>query len=121
MVHAAFCKLTRRNVGCIRARFEQSYLPEHQGTRTVVLRVLDVLEPVRKVDENYDGKVPVPAAGSLVFRTHQQRGSKPWSLCLDKRAGRTAGQRSLSHALDVLWSEDKKSCRPSGDSRLPNP
>ncbi|OBZ74662.1 hypothetical protein A0H81_05058 [Grifola frondosa] len=44
--------------------FERSTLPQHRGTRTVVFRVVKIVEPVRLRFPEYDGYVSEPREGS---------------------------------------------------------
>lgn len=52
------------------ARFELSTLPEHSGTRRVVIRVLEILRPVEPLHpDTYDGHKRAPEEGSLLYTT----------------------------------------------------
>ncbi|GLB38723.1 hypothetical protein LshimejAT787_0505880 [Lyophyllum shimeji] len=46
--------------GCVLLRFERSTMPENAGTRTVVLRVLKTLEPVKAVIPAHNMRIPEP-------------------------------------------------------------
>ncbi|KAF8074031.1 hypothetical protein FPV67DRAFT_1480389 [Lyophyllum atratum] len=75
--------------GRILVRFERSTLPQHVGTRSLVLRVLDILEPIKAVIPGYDMHLPVPKEGGLVETHHggPYPGStppRPWSINLDR-------------------------------------
>ncbi|GLB43324.1 hypothetical protein LshimejAT787_1302250 [Lyophyllum shimeji] len=52
--------------GRVLLRFERSTLPEHDGTNTLVIRVLKVLEPIKCRIPGYDMRLPIPEAGKLV-------------------------------------------------------
>lgn len=58
--------------------FEHSTLPEHSHKPTLVLRVLKIIDPVECIIPGYDGHVPKPVEGSLVYR-HGKHGLKVWS------------------------------------------
>jgi hypothetical protein len=47
------------------ARFERSTLPEHKGTRTLVLRILKIITPVKCVITLYEGHIVPPQEGKL--------------------------------------------------------
>jgi hypothetical protein len=49
-------------------RFELSTLPEHSGSQQVVVRCLKFQDPVTCVIPNYDGWVPLPQEGELLYR-----------------------------------------------------
>ena len=51
-------------LGSALARFERSTFPEHKGTRTVVLRFLKIILPLKCVIPLYDGYV-VPSKEGL--------------------------------------------------------
>ncbi|KAF8074030.1 hypothetical protein FPV67DRAFT_782767 [Lyophyllum atratum] len=73
--------------GRILVRFERSTLPQHAGTRSVVLRVLDIIEPIRVAHPGYDMYLPIPKKGCLV-ETHSSGlhpgAPRPWSINLDR-------------------------------------
>ena len=52
-------------------RFERSTLPEHEGTRTVVLRILKIITPVKCVIPLYEGYIAPPKEGELHRRTEK--------------------------------------------------
>ena len=56
-------------VGSALARFELSTLPEHKGTRTVVLHSLKIITPLKCVIPLYDGFICCPKEGELHRRT----------------------------------------------------
>ena len=85
-------------VGIALARFERSTLPDHVGTRTVVLRFLKIMSPVKCVIPHYDGYIVPPKEGEL----HRKSGLgaknlnlRAWSADIDKRV-------SL-RCLQLLW------------------
>ena len=91
-------------VGTALARFERSTLPEHKGTRTVVLRFLKIITPVRCVFPLYDG---CPKEGELhrILRRIPKNASKKavdqtvWSLNIDRPK---ISQRSMRQSLQLL-------------------
>ena len=73
-------------------RFELSTLPEHAGTKTVVMRVVKLVG----VPGPYKGE-DRPQEGALVFR-HNPTGGKPRVFCL--RVDRNSpenGKKGFSH------------------------
>ncbi|KAJ7471974.1 hypothetical protein FB451DRAFT_1251570 [Mycena latifolia] len=63
-----FRPLVRPYSGHALAQFELSSLREHAGTTTVVMRIVKMLTPPTCVLPDYDGYVPPPAEGELVYR-----------------------------------------------------
>ncbi|KAF8074044.1 hypothetical protein FPV67DRAFT_1375945, partial [Lyophyllum atratum] len=69
--------------GRILVRFERSTEPEHAGTRSLVIRVLKILEPIQPVTPGYDMYLPVPEEGQLLKKLG--RGVvQPFSIDVDK-------------------------------------
>ena len=68
-------------VGSALARFERSTLSDHKGTRTVVLRFLKMITPVKCVLPLYDGYICCPEEGEL-YRKFTN--SAVWSVKIDK-------------------------------------
>lgn len=54
--------------GKLLLRFERSPLEKHAGRRVLVLRVVQVLEPIKHLAENYDGYIKLPEEGELIVR-----------------------------------------------------
>lgn len=54
--------------GKLLLRFERSPLEKHAGRRVLVLRVVQVLEPIKHLVENYDGYIKLPEEGELIVR-----------------------------------------------------
>ena len=71
-----------KSVGSALARFERSTLPEHNGTRTVVLSFLKIITPVKSVIPNYDGYIVAPQEGELHRRCKWKR-ERLWSANID--------------------------------------
>jgi hypothetical protein len=89
---------SNRSVGRALARFERSTLPDHIGTRIVVLRILKISTPVKCVIPDYGGYIVPPKEGELHRRTKVlTRISNPpaWSGYIDKN-------NSLQ-GLRLLW------------------
>lgn len=69
-------------------RFELSTLPQHAGSRVVVLRVVKLIDPPKLRVPNYDGHLPPPVEGELVQRPRRgPLGSVPWARKLDTKVG----------------------------------
>ena len=82
------------------ARFERSTLPEHEGTRTVVLRFLKMITPVECVLPYYDGHICLPKEGELHRRTNKYvPDSDVWSVDIDEQKRRNA----LVRGFQLLW------------------
>ncbi|KAF8962131.1 hypothetical protein BDZ97DRAFT_1826498 [Flammula alnicola] len=75
-------------IGHVKARFELSTLPEHSNLGpTLVLRFLEIIEPIQCVLEGYDGYIAPPSSGSLLSKRKPAAKKKyqPWSYPLNKR------------------------------------
>ena len=75
------------SVGRALVRFERSTHPDHKGTRTVVLRFLKIITPIRCVVPDYDGKLVLPKEGELYQRYPKYPRNAAvnlWSLNIDK-------------------------------------
>ena len=87
------------SVGCALVRFERSTLPEHKGTRTVVLRFLKMITSVKLecVIPLYDGYIVPPEEGELHRRYRKSSALKPlvWSVDIDKSFA--------LRSLQLLW------------------
>lgn len=88
-------------------QFEHSTLPNHDGTRTVVLRYLKIT-PVKCVKSHYDGRIVQPKEGELHRRFTKRKGIKVtdkldrnqllvWSVNIDKPKGH------MIRGLRLLW------------------
>jgi hypothetical protein len=89
------------------ARFERSTLPHHKGTRTLVLRYLKIITPVKCVIPFYDGYVVQPEEGRLhrgsPKHSTDKMGGLVWSVNIDTPKSRLAQSfRLLWDAMDVL-------------------
>ena len=99
---------SNESLGSALVRFERSTLPNHKGTRTVVLRFLRIITPVKCVKPLYDGHIVQPKEGELHRRypTSMQAIKKKvdpnslvWSVNIDKQKG----PASIIHGLRLLW------------------
>ena len=80
------------------ARFERSTLPEHKGTRTVVLRFLKIITPVKCVNPHYDELICFPKEGELYRRNSNfdRKSHHVWGIDIDKPSPKQRG-------LQLLW------------------
>ena len=91
---------SNESLGSALARFERSTLEEHEGTRTVVLRFLEIITPVKCVMPLYDGYIGQPTEGELYRRSHHNTTiikDDVWSVNIDKP------RRGIKHGLLLLW------------------
>ncbi|KDR82028.1 hypothetical protein GALMADRAFT_221917 [Galerina marginata CBS 339.88] len=85
--------------GLIRVRLEKSPLPQHVNTHHIVLRVLEVIEPVECVIPDYQYQIATPVAGELLMRTRLGKTKyTPWTFDLDKKG----------KGLEPLFKEEVK-------------
>ena len=87
---------SNKSVGSALARFERSTLPEHEGTRTVVLRILKIITPVKCVIPGYDGHVCPPKEGELFQRPGNKKILQVWSFDIDNT-------KIIKRGLQLLW------------------
>jgi hypothetical protein len=95
---------SNESVGSALARFERSTLPAHKGTRTVVLRILKIITPVKCVVSLYDGYIVSPEEGKLHRRSKYLRYAKTldppvWSFNIDLDKPNVM----LRRGLRLLW------------------
>jgi hypothetical protein len=84
------------------ARFERSTLPDHKGTRTVVLRFLKIITPVKCDIPLYDGYICCPKEGDLYRRNSRYTRDQPvWSVNIDK--SKLPSSHSIAPGLQLLW------------------
>ncbi|KAF8815720.1 hypothetical protein BYT27DRAFT_7079221 [Phlegmacium glaucopus] len=88
--------------GFVLARFERSTLAEHANTRTVFLRVLEEISPIRCILPEYDSYIAMPMPGRLLSGAYikGKQPHRPWNANLDKGRGKAAKMISL------LWPRD---------------
>ena len=86
-------------VGSALVRFEKSTLPAHKGTRTVVLRFLKIITPVKCVIPNYDGYICCPKEGELHRRSRMllKMDNSVWNVNIDK------SNNAMIRAFRLLW------------------
>ena len=84
------------------ARHERSALPDHNGTRTVVLCFLKIITPVECVIPHYDGYIRFPKEGELYQRPGRKSGDNVWSVNIDSKLA-TKGPQSIGPGLQLLW------------------
>jgi hypothetical protein len=89
------------SVGSALVRLERSTLPEHKGTRHVVLRFVKMITPVNCVIPLYDGRIAPPEEGAL-HRRYAKNSKKldpppVWSVNIDNPKG------VLVRGLRLLW------------------
>jgi hypothetical protein len=77
--------LKRQPPGSALCCFERSSLPQHQGTRTVVIRIVKITSPVTRTDPNDKDPIPLPAEGELARRICRGR-IIPASFNVDTKA-----------------------------------
>ena len=109
---------SNETVGSALARLERSTLPEHKGTRTVVLRFLQLITPLKCVIPLYDGYVGLPKEGELHRRSKRIYNGRPvdksklpvWSVNIDtgtRFSNAAAPSRRMTYkrirALQLLW------------------
>ena len=88
------------------ARFERSTLTEHEGTRSVVLRFLKIITPVKCVIPNYDDRICGPEEGELHRRALLTRAgglvypSQVWRINIDMPI---LANINTSRGLQLLW------------------
>jgi len=84
--------------GSILARFEPSALPQHMNTRTVVLRVLQEITPVKCVIPSYDEYIVRPGPHQLYAKRFHGK-LRPWCVNIDKPG---VGKRTAM-GLNLIW------------------
>jgi hypothetical protein len=85
-------------VGSALARFERSTLSDHEGTRTIVLRFLKIITPVKCVIPLYDGYICAPREGELHRKSQQvlRKVQPVWSVNIDK-------SKRMLRGRELLW------------------
>ena len=92
------CFIFMNFVGSALARFERSTLPNHKDTRTVVLRFLEIITPVKCIVPLYGGHMCCPKNGELYQRIRGGKEKHVWSINIDK-----SSIRRLQRGLLLLW------------------
>ncbi|TFK46571.1 hypothetical protein OE88DRAFT_1667622 [Heliocybe sulcata] len=91
-------------IGKALVQFERSTLPEHKGTRTVVLRVSKIIELTKTGSTGPVKWVPEPEEGGLVMMRKVNGEWIPWSVNVDKPWSEYHIKGSTS--LAVLFEHD---------------
>ena len=86
-----FIDYSHEFVGSALARFERSTFPEHVGTRTIVLRFLKIITPVKCVMPLDDGYLCCPKEGELLRKVLKDI-QQVWSLNIDKSVNKQSFQ-----------------------------
>ena len=94
---------SNNSVGSALARFERSTLPEHKGTRTVVLRFLKIITSVKCVIPNYDGYIVPPMEGELHRRCLNYARKKPIEILNPLVWNVNIVKSSTLRGLQLLW------------------
>ena len=90
------------SIGSALVRFERSTLPIHKGTRTVVIRIVKIITPVRCVTPNYNGVTVCPKEGELqrrIYRRKKKIVEEAWGVNIDKKSKRF----TMNKVLRLLW------------------
>ena len=87
-IRYAYIDYSHEFIGSALARFERSTFPEHKDTRTVMLRFLKIITPVKCVIPLYDDYIPPPEEGELYRRSRSSAKfldqAALWSVNVDK-------------------------------------
>ncbi|TFK46190.1 hypothetical protein OE88DRAFT_1041720 [Heliocybe sulcata] len=87
-------------------QFERSTLPEHKGTRTVVLRIVKLIELAKSEDPDEASGMPEPKEGSLVMTRRVHRHWAPWSVDVDRPQRGSEATGPLARALAILFDNE---------------
>ncbi|TFK52878.1 hypothetical protein OE88DRAFT_1792132 [Heliocybe sulcata] len=86
--------------------FERSTLPEHKGTRTVVLRIAKIVQLTKSENASGVDGVPEPKEGSLVMMRESYGAWVPWSVNVDQP--RSEYHMHASKALAILFDNEER-------------
>ncbi|KIM71684.1 hypothetical protein PILCRDRAFT_480980 [Piloderma croceum F 1598] len=75
--------IMRPYLGSALCCFERSTLPQHNGTCTVVIRIVKIVSPPIRVYPDYSGCIPLPVEGELVHYIYKRQGLQPKSFNVD--------------------------------------
>ncbi|TFK52874.1 hypothetical protein OE88DRAFT_1656523 [Heliocybe sulcata] len=92
-------------IGKALVQFERSTLPEHEGTRTVVLRISKIVELTKSETSGGVDGVPEPKEGGLVLKRTPNRKWIPWSVDVDQP--RSEYHAQASRALAILFDNEE--------------
>ncbi|TFK52134.1 hypothetical protein OE88DRAFT_1657197 [Heliocybe sulcata] len=87
-------------------QFERSALPEHTGTRTVILRIVEVIEVAKSEGSDNSCGMPEPQEGGLVMTRTHGRLWVPWSVDVDRSQPDSGSPSSLAKALAILFDNE---------------
>jgi hypothetical protein len=99
----AYIDYSHEFVGTALARFERSTLPEHNGTRTILLRILKMITPAKCVIPLYDNRVHLPKEGELLHRrvfTKHKFHDQAWGVNIDVPGPR---YKCILRGFQLLW------------------
>ncbi|KAJ7275770.1 hypothetical protein C8J57DRAFT_1311687 [Mycena rebaudengoi] len=85
------CPFTGSGVACL----ERSVLPAHAGRRVVLLRILEILEPVACTIQGYAGRLSWPKAHELLMVSFRDGPPRPWAYDVDRKTRTGAALRGL--------------------------
>ncbi|KAF8871891.1 hypothetical protein BD779DRAFT_437066 [Infundibulicybe gibba] len=84
--------------GSALAQFKVSTRPEHAGRNILIMQILKITQPVTCVIPGYDGCMPLPGEGSLLYHRSvlgPNVRSRLWTCDLDKSSAVSAALRAL--------------------------
>ncbi|TFK52205.1 hypothetical protein OE88DRAFT_1627945 [Heliocybe sulcata] len=87
-------------------QFERSTLPEHKGTRTVVLRIVKVIALTKPEASEDVSERPEPQEGGLVMTRTVGRQWTPWSLDVDQPLPGSGSPGPSAKALTILFDNE---------------
>ncbi|TFK46188.1 hypothetical protein OE88DRAFT_1041570 [Heliocybe sulcata] len=88
-------------------QLERSTLPEHYGTRTVVLRIVEVIQLTKSEGSDDTSGMPEPKEGGLIMtRTRGSHRWRPWSVDVDVLLRGSESVGSSANALAILFNND---------------
>ncbi|TFK52965.1 hypothetical protein OE88DRAFT_1656677 [Heliocybe sulcata] len=86
-------------------QFERSTLPQHKGTRTVVLRIVKLIHLTKS--EGFDAsRMPEPKDGDLLMTRSVGRHWIPWSVDVDRPQPGSESRGPSSRALSILFDNE---------------
>ncbi|TFK46204.1 hypothetical protein OE88DRAFT_1739660 [Heliocybe sulcata] len=89
-------------------QFERSTLPEHKGTRTVVLRIVKLIESTKSDGTDVTYGMPELTEGGLVMTRTPGRRWIPWSVDVDRPQPGSESRGTSSRALAILFDNEAK-------------
>ena len=101
-IYNLYIDFSHESLGSVLARFERSTLPEHKGTRTVVLRFLKIITPLTCVIPKYDEYISRPVEGEL-HRRSSRFAYRVWNINIDNPHPKSVCQPGIIRCLQLLW------------------